>query len=244
MNALRDFIRWRRVRHHVARHGWTFDFHGIPVTVPRMDSPGCANALLRGKYEAEEAILITRHLPPDRPVIELGGSIGVVSALIASRLSPDVAHVIIEANPALLDVCARNAAVSQRPLASVQHAAVAYGSPVARFSVGGNVHANHLARAGDTASVIEVQTVTLAALWHGIGAPDGFTLVCDIEGAEAEMIATDAAVLNHAGTVIMELHPSVYPDGPETERQIIATLQQAGLHLRHRLADVTLWTRD
>lgn len=244
MSILRDFMRWRRVRRHVSLHGWTFDFYGISVTLPEMDTPGCASALLQGKYEAEEAKLIAAHLPPDRPVIELGGSMGVVSALIASRLAETVAHTIVEANPALLEVCARNAGVARRPLAKVQHAAVAYGGPVARFSVGGNVHANHLARAGDTASVIEVKAVTLEALWQDIGAPDGFTLICDIEGAEAQMVASDSAVLAHAGMVIMEMHPAVYQGAAATEAEIMATLQASGLHLRHRLVDVGLWTRD
>ncbi len=244
MSFLRDFMRWRRVRRHVALHGWTFEFHGISVTLPEMDTPGCASALLQGKYEAEEAKLIAAHLPPDRPVIELGGSMGVVSALIASRLADTVAHVIVEANPALLEACALNAAVARRPLAKVQHAAVAYGGPVARFSVGGNVHANRLAREGDTASVIEVKAVTLETLWQDIGAPDGFTLVCDIEGAEAQMVATDRRVLEAAGMVIMEMHPAVYQGGVATEDEIIGTLQVSGLHLRQRFADVGLWTPD
>ncbi len=241
MSVIRDFLRWRRVRRHVARHGWRFDFHGIAVTLPEMESPGCANALLRGKYEAEEAALIGAHLPADRAVIELGGSLGIVSALIASRLGAGVPHVIVEANPAVLDTCRANAGLAARPAAVLREAAVFYGGPVARFAAGGNVHANHLAGAQDSAGVIEVPAVTLRALWEGAGAPEGFSLVCDIEGGEAPMVAQERDVLAHAGMVILELHPGQY--GRQGEAEVIAGLAAAGLVLRERRADVGLWTR-
>lgn len=244
MSFVRDFFRWRRVRRHVARHGWNFDFHGVPVVLPEMDSPGCANALLRGKYEAEEAALISAHMPRDRAVIELGGSLGIVSALIGSRLGQDVAHVIVEANPALAAICARNAGVAERPLAQVRQAAVYYDGPVARFSAGGHVHANRLAQASDRTGVIEVEATTLDALWRGIGAPEGFTLVCDIEGGEAQMIAAEPDVLAHAGLVIMELHPGNYAAGAQTEQALIAALRAAGLVMAERVADVGVWKRE
>ncbi len=244
MSAIRDFMRWRRVRRHVAKHGWKFDFHGVTVGLPVMDSPGCASALLRGKYEAEEAALIAAHLPRDRAVIELGGSLGIVSALIGSRLDAGVAHVIVEANPALVETCARNAGVAARPAAALRQAAVYYDGPVARFAAGGHVHANRLAASGDDAGVIEVPAVTLESLWQGIGAPAGFTLVCDIEGGEVAMVQAEGAVLRHCDMVIMELHPGNYAGGKTTEDRLIAALAAAGLVLRQRVADVGLWTRD
>lgn len=243
MTFIRDFFRWRRVRRHVARHGWVFDFHGVAVRLPLMDSPGCANALLRGTYESEEAAFIAGHLPVDRPVIELGGSLGIVSALIGSRLEAGVPHLIVEANPALVEACAENAGIARRPAAELRQAAVFYDGPVARFSAGGHVHANRLAKQGDDAGVIEVGAVTLESLWRGIGAPEGFTLVCDIEGGEAAMIHAEAEVLAHAGVVIMELHPGNYAAGHETEATLIAAMATAGLVLRERVADVGLWTR-
>lgn len=243
MSMIRDFLRWRRVRKHVALHGWRFDFHGVEVRLPVMDQPGFANALLRGKYEAEEAALILSHLPPDAPVIELGGSLGIVSALIGSRLGTGLAHVIVEANEALLPVCSVNAGVGLRAGVALRHAAVFYGGPVARFAAGGNIHANRLAE-GDAVGVIEVPAVTLAELWQGIDRPDGFSLVCDIEGGEVPLVLGEGDVLAHAGVVIMELHPAVYPDGEATVDAIGAAMREAGLRQVARLRDVVLWVRD
>lgn len=242
MTMIRDFLRWRRVRRHVARHGWRFEYHGVTVRLPVMDQPGFANALLRGKYEAEEAALILSHLPPDRPVIELGGSLGIVSALIGSRLGAGVPHVIVEANGALLPACAANAGAGTRAGVELRQAAVFYGGPVARFAAGGNIHANRLAEA-EGAGVIEVPAVTLESLWRGIGQPEGFSLVCDIEGGEVPMVLAEPEVLAHAGVVIMELHPLVYADGEATVSKIVARMAEAGLHQRARLRDVVLWQR-
>lgn len=241
MSMFRDFFRWRRVRRHVARHGWRFDFHGVPVVLPEMTTPGHANALLRGKYEAEEAAMILAHLPADRPVIELGGSLGIVSALIGSRLNPDVAHLVVEANPALLATCAENAGIARRGAARLRQAAVYYGGPVARFAAGGNVHANRLADAADISGVIEVEAVTLADLWQDIGAPTGFTLICDIEGGEFDMVLAEPDVLAQAGLVVMELHPARYPQGLASQQALVAALEKAGLSMREQVRDVGIW---
>ncbi|MCV0397599.1 MAG: hypothetical protein K5872_20515 [Rhizobiaceae bacterium] len=108
-NAFRDFFRRRRVARHLAEHGPVFDYHGLTVTVPPEAGLSAMNALIRGKYERDEAALILKHLPSDQPVIELGGSLGVVSKLAASRLAPGTPHLIVEANEDLLPACRANA---------------------------------------------------------------------------------------------------------------------------------------
>ena len=108
-NAFRDFFRRSRVARHLAARGPVFDYHGLAVTMPQSAGLAAMNALLRGKYESEEAALIAKHLPADLPVIELGGSLGVVSRLIRSRLAPGTRHLVVEANPDLIEACSRNA---------------------------------------------------------------------------------------------------------------------------------------
>ncbi len=103
----------------------------ISITTFRSKLPpraglGVRSSLLRDKYERDEAAMILRHLPADLPVIELGGSLGVISALIRSRLSPGTRHLIVEANPALIEICAGNAAGKADGLSEVVNAAVHY----------------------------------------------------------------------------------------------------------------------
>ena len=86
MTVIRDFFRRRRVNKHLRTHGRTFTYQGLSISMPEEADLALLNALLKGKYEAEEAALIQAHMPPDQAVIELGGSMGVVSAYIGSQL--------------------------------------------------------------------------------------------------------------------------------------------------------------
>jgi FkbM family methyltransferase len=243
-NAFRDFLRRRRVARHFARNGGVFDFHGVTVRLPRDVDVAAANALVRGKYEQEEALLIAKHLPADLPVIELGGSLGVVSALIRSRLKPAVKHLIVEANPRLLDICTANATAEGKPGATdVVHGAVYYDDPVARFGIAREVHASAVGQAGSSTETIEVQAVSLAGLFRRFGSPERFALVCDVEGAEYDLFAQETDTLRHAELAIVELHPRNYAAQGRSEADLLRHAAAAGLRVADRLADVVLLRR-
>lgn len=241
MSFIRDFFRRRRLRRHVARHGWRFDFHGREVVLPELSNPGFASALLRGKYEREEAELIGRHLPAHVPVIELGGSLGIVSGLIRSRLDAATPHVVLEANPDIIDICRRNAG-DDPAVTTVVNGALAYDAPKVRFPVGGNIHANRLG-AAENGRVAEVEAFTLAALWHRLGSPSGFSLVSDVEGAELDIVRREPEVVAKAGLVVMELHPAAYPQGRQDEAALLTAMDGMGFELLERLGDVCAWRR-
>ena len=239
MTLIRDFFRRRRLARHLAEHGWTFDFHGTSVSLPPDTNLAVANALIKGKYEAEEARLIGAHLPAGRPVLELGGSLGVVSGFIRSRLDPGTPHLIVEANPHLVDLCASNAGGAE-----VLCKAVSYDGPVVRFEIAENPHASMLSTGAEAGiETVEVDTTTLAELWQRMGAPEGFSLVADIEGAEVAMVEKDADTLAHAGTILMELHPHLHPDGDAVVDRMRARLEQLGFTLVENSAAVFLWSR-
>ena len=91
-HGFRDFFRRMRVGRHRRRHGLTFFYHGTEVTVPPECGLGPANSLLRNKYERDEAAMILKHLPTDLLVIELGGSLGIISSLIRDRIKRKKTH--------------------------------------------------------------------------------------------------------------------------------------------------------
>lgn len=239
-NALRDFFRRRRVERHIARHGSTFDYHGLSVNVPRAAGLSAMNALLRGKYEREEAALIARHLPPDLPVIELGGSLGVVSKLIRSRLSDGVPHLVVEANADLVPICRENVGESA---SRIIHAAVFHDGPVARFRVGADVHSSALDASGRAGQLCEVPAVTLRSLLAEIGEPERFVLVSDIEGAEYALFEREADALRRADLAIVEIHPKAFQHWGRSEADFMALLPAAGLVVADRVADVLLLRR-
>ena len=244
MHYFRDHFRKRRVNRHIAKCGPHYHFHGVSVNVPLSAGLGACNALLQGKYEHDEAVMIIKHLPASQAVIELGGSLGVVSALIRSRLATGVRHTVVEANPDVIEICEKNATSgSNDGSAEIVHAAVYYDGPSARFHLGRDVHSNALSEAEVTGRVIDVAAVSLGALHRRIGAPDRFTLVCDIEGGEYAIFEHDSAVLKKAGTVILELHPQFYKAMGGSESKILNSLEEAGLELVERVANVIVYSR-
>lgn len=242
-NAFRDFLRRRRVARHFAKNGGVFDFHGVTVRLPADVDVAAANALIRGKYEQEEAALIARHLPADLPVIELGGSLGVVSALIRSKLKPDTRHLIVEANPRLIETCKTNAAAGSAGAATeIVQGAVHYDGPIARFGIANEVHASAVGQGGST-DVIEVPAVRLSELFHRFGSPHRFALVSDVEGAEYDLFAQDADTLRHVELAIVELHPRNYQAQRRNESELLRNAAAVGLQVVERLSDVVLLRR-
>jgi FkbM family methyltransferase len=244
MTAIRDFFRRRRVARHVARHGHIYPFHGLTVTLPAHVETGAASALLRGKYEQEEAEFIERFLPAELPVIELGGSLGVVSRLIRSRLSPGVRHIVVEANGALLETLATNSRVAASDPTEIVHAALAYGTNEVTFETGAGVHANRIASADARGQTVRVSAVTLADLWNRLGQPTAYSLVCDIEGAERDLFRNDAETLRHAQVVIVETHPAFYPAGSADTAALHAAASAIGLNLIAQRNNVDVFRRN
>ena len=236
-HAFRDFFRRRRVARHVAAHGDRYDYHGIAVEVPAAAGLGVRNALLRGKYERDEAAMIGKYLPADLPVIELGGSLGVVSAFVRSRIGRAQRHVIVEANADLIGICRSNAARQADPGAvDVVNAALYYGGPVARLSVSRDVHSSALGAGG-----VEVPAVTLGALAARLARP--YALVSDIEGGEYPIASRDAAALADARVAIMEIHPDAYRAMGGSEAAFLDAWRELGFSLVDRQADVVVLVR-
>src|SRR5579885_2870151 len=71
-------------------------------------SPSLKARMAFGWYEGEEMLLVKRHLPADLPIIELGGSLGVLSCLTNRRLRNPRKHWVIEANPTLIPLLEKN----------------------------------------------------------------------------------------------------------------------------------------
>lgn len=244
MTILRDYLRRRRVARHVAANGYWFFFNGVKVRIPEDSPPGVGNALLKKKYEREEASLISRYLPANHAVVELGGSIGVVSGLIRSRLAPGTKHIIVEANPELIEICRENAQQGDPSNTIIINAALGYGAQALRFALGDEIHSNRILAPNETAKhTIEVPATTLSEVMNSVDQEEGFSLVCDIEGAELEMIRKEAAVVARAAFVVMELHPDLYLGGTDDEREIECVMLELGFEQVERISNVCLWRR-
>lgn len=172
------------------------------------------------RYEIEERRALVRVLDPELPVVELGGSIGVVACITNRRLRHPERHVIIEANPDLLPLLEEN---RQRNGAgfTVLHRAVAYGTSEVLFHLDdfltGRVH-------GATDRLVRVPAVSLREIVDAFGF-ERCTLICDIEGEEIMLVRRERDVLrDRVATLILEAHPAF--TGAEAAQEMLRALEE------------------
>ena len=201
-------------------------------------------AVFWGFYEAAEVAFVERHLPRDRDVVELGASLGVVSAHVARRLESGRRLVCVEANGRLLPCLKRNVSAAGPGVhAEFINAVVSYEEGTDRgFVVRGDHLASRLAQPSECASATEVASVTLGEVVARAGL-EGFTLVTDIEGAEAAVFAMDGVVLNGCGLIIAELHDTEWRGVRTSVEDLMHAIGTLGFSLRERRGAVCAFGR-
>lgn len=171
-------------------------------------APSSKAQLFWGMYESAEDRFVTRHLRRDLDVVEVGSGMGVVSSRIGRLLDPGRRLVCVEANADLLPLLRENVA-RNAPECRVEfvHAALGGTDGQAATFVPGATHETSTIRSPTEAASPggrPVPTVTLAGLLEarGLGA---YTLVCDVEGAEAAFILAPGS-LERCAQLVIELH--------------------------------------
>lgn len=220
-------------------------FVGMPTDIVRLD--GCkftidkryvptnvVDLLISNRYEGPERRTLKDFLDPAVPVVELGGCIGVVACLTNRLLQRPDKHVVVEANPRLLPILRRNRDRNGCRF-SIDHAALSYDAATIPFRVNDNVLASSLH--GDDEPAEVVSTVTLRQLLNDHGF-ERATLICDIEGAERQLVEREIDTLaERVAMIMMELH------GPAREQPasgLLASLERAGFALLGRDHDVVV----
>lgn len=225
-------------------------FVGMPTEIVRLD--GCkftvdetvlpanvVDLLFENNYEAPERAALKKFLDPELPVIELGGCLGVISCLTNRLLRHPEKHVLVEANPALMPLIEQNRERNGCRF-KIVNAAVSYGAETITFKVDDNILASSLN--GDEQRAVVVSTVTLQRLLdqHGF---KRVTLICDIEGAELQLVEHELDVLRErVGMIIMELHDRMVGDEP-TQR-MLEKLESVGFRLVSNDRDVVVMRQD
>jgi FkbM family methyltransferase len=224
-------------------------FVGMPTEIVRLD--GCkftldkvlpanvVDLLLENNYEAPEREALKKYLDPELPVIELGACLGIVSCLTNRRLRQPEKHIVVEANPTLVPLLAEN---RERNGCSfrVVHAALSYGADTITFKVNDNILASSLN--GEAQRAVVVSTVTLKLLLDETGF-ERVTLICDIEGAELQLVEHELDVLRErVSMIIMELHDRIVGDEP-TQR-MLERLESVGFRMVSKDRDVVVLRQD
>lgn len=203
--------------------------HGLAFpNDPAVLSPRIRRALRQNAYEKKEFEAISAIVRPRDTVMELGAGIGFMST-VAARLCKVRAVTAYEANPALIPyIRAVHAANGVADRVTVRNALLAgeAGDPV-DFYVRKNLLASSMEpmqgdRDGGVISTASVPVEDINAALSDI-APS--ILICDIEGAEADLLPR--ADLSGLRAAIVELHPQWI--GQSGVQAVFDSMHRAGL---------------
>jgi FkbM family methyltransferase len=213
-----------RIRH----HGLWFDVRSNDF------SPHVRAQMFWGVYESAETRMIHGLLCGSTVVVELGSSLGVTSAHIASLMASGGRLVCVEANPRLLPGLRER--VAQRT-ASLQvdfiHTAVTGYCGNALLAMSPNTVSSRLAAIRPHDAAVEVPALTLREILRRTGVSD-FDLVSDIEGAESAFLLQDPDVLRGCRRAVIELHDTTVDGRAVSVSDLLEAATAAGLRIIHR----------
>lgn len=199
-----------------------------------------AAALRENRYEARESAAALRLVRKGDVVLELGGGIGYMSTLLATHRAPAHIHVF-EANPALIPYIHAVHAANTVTNATVHNAILGPEQGTATFHVRRNFLASSLApvEGSEVTETVQIAQRAVGAVMAEI-APT--LLVCDIEGAEADILPQ--MDLRGLRAAIVELHPQWI--GPAGVNAVFGAFMQAGLayHAKTSSSKVVCFRRD
>jgi FkbM family methyltransferase len=191
-----------------------------------------AGHMLRETYETCELRALDAVLDPTLPIIECGASIGVVACIVNKRLQDPRAHVVIEANPDVLPLLEHHRRMNGGHF-QIVHAAVAYGAADVDFVISGDSLASRLDGNGRRV-VVPATTVAAVADRHHFAR---FGLLCDIEGAEMQLLDREESTLvTRASWVVLESHAT--EDGRDQSRDVVRWFTSRGF--RHAITQNTV----
>lgn len=215
--------------------------HGMLFPKHRDLIQGRLRRLLRlNQYEAKETNAALRVVRPGDRVIELGAGIGYMSTLVALKRQVETVHAF-EANPHLIPYIQQVHAANGLENAEVTHGILGPENGEVDFYVRPNILASSLNKLEEEVNppAIKVPILAHAEVFHRVKPT---VLICDIEGAEEDLIPqVDLSGLRAA---IVELHPQW--STPDRINRVFHAFMEAGLAYYHRgsMNKVVAFRRD
>ena len=202
--------------------------------------PSTKAALFWGLYEKSERRMIARYLPQDVPVIELGASVGGITNVIRRRVNDDTPVFSVEANPHLVPLIKKSLAENGHGgRVDIVHAAISYGDgDTVAFSIDPVSTNSKLAENEHSTNVQHVPRVSLAQIVQNNDLTR-YSLVCDVEGAEFQIVEQDMEAFCGAHTVIIELHNT--SDGKKADDLVARIIDSGRMYLVDRHGNVCVF---
>ena len=188
-------LRWRKFRFFIDEH---------------LVSKKIIGMVFWGFYESAEIRFVENYLDSNLDVLELGGSIGILSSHIAAKLHPGKQLVTIEANPALLNSLETN--ISRHIANKVSYKVMNYAISYVNSTVSLNIYKDNTTTATrviaeDTGTPVNATTIRSIVRECNL---NKYALVCDIEGSEIEIFLNEDKIFEQCTQLFIELHDTEY----------------------------------
>ncbi len=203
---------------------------------------GVKKILVSGDYEVSERTLIKKILKVGDHVIEFGGSIGILAAIMSDTVSEQGMIVTVEAAERL----SKHSKTWLEPKGNVK-VENSIGFPVWQAPASYQ-HLNFIDDGNSLGGMVDFQSTTtkkestcdiktLSEKYHIV--PN--ILVIDIEGSEIVYLEQEVTLPESIQYIVIEMHPNLY--GDRKEKEIIVRLVQMGYELAEEINHVYLLSR-
>lgn len=220
-------------------------FFGVRFPIRLAPSATVVADLDAQRYERAETLLVRRYLPAGATVLELGGSLGVISSVILSRSPRRL--VSYEAVPDFAAV-AREVVGLNHPHAGYTLVNEAIG-PIGLSEIS-FYWATQCSLAGSAGTagteglkLLRVPAVDLSTAISRHAIERGAWLVADIEGMEFELLLNQSNAFAHFDGVIVECHSGEQAGRHRDQREVEGLLSGLGFHLLKRIGPVICMSR-
>jgi FkbM family methyltransferase len=232
---LREELRYKLL---VLSNPEMYSYHGIEIPLRATSQlQSIRRSIYRGDYEFPEIQALSGLIKPDDVVLELGSGCGIVSAIIAKKLSDSRMLHTVEANPQLIPSIKEIARLNKLEF-NVVNAAVGTSDGEIEFFFDEHFFSSSIYDRGRSARKMKVPVVSLSELVERI---QPTVIVFDVEGAEHEVLS--GRISDSVRVLCGELHPHIIGDQKVTNiiRNIIG--QGFDLHLDYSVARSVAFSR-
>ena len=194
-------------------------YHGLIIdTADSNITPNTKAMIFWRLYESAEYRYINQYLPKNLPVVELGSSIGIISAVI-KRLINENLLICVEANPNLIHTLKNNLRYLSNYF--IENYAIDYSCEMVEFNITSSNLESKIGKHKSSKTKIRplnVQTIQLNKIIEKYQL-EQYALVSDIEGAEIQILLKEN--LKNCLCGIFELHTTEF----ENQRYSIADMK-------------------
>jgi FkbM family methyltransferase len=204
--------------------------HGCIFTIKsKLVRPEIIASIFFNIYESTEIRFIKKYLRSDLPIIELGTSIGIISSIVRFKNSNSL--FCIEANRDLIPIIESNFRLNKIDDFRIMNVAIGYLNNGKLFFVPGRNNTSGRLSDKETDGSIEVKMWTFESIIRECNIGQ-YILICDIEGAEAQILEYDTASLFQCKQIIIETHEGELNGKKFTPSSLKAKISELGFRLR------------